>query len=379
MAFTLFRKRSFCLSAIATVVFLIGCSEEPAPKQAPPPAQVGVITTQSETIKVENTHVGRVAASNSVQVRARIQGIVEETDFAEGSQVEKGDLLYTIESATYSSSLAQAKAQLAATQSEADRAVAFEQRMSRLIDSDAISQQDYDNAASAATQAKAAVGAAESVVERAELDLGYTQIVASESGRIGESLVADGALVGKDGPTHLATIDQIDPVYVNFTISDLDGIELRRDIESGVLGESESRGQVTVVLPDGSLYEKPAIVDFADQLIDPSTGSITIRAVAENPDAVLLPGMFVRAKLDVGQRDNVILIPQKAVIKSPAGHVAWVAVNGKAERRNLVMGQWYEDRWIVEKGIGPGEQVIVEGYQRLMPGREVNAVAAAGN
>lgn len=351
----------------------IGCAGEAEVKPPPPPASVGIITTKAEPIDVENTHVGRVVASNSVQVRARIQGIVQATHFQEGSDVEVGDLLFSIERDTYEAALAQAEAQLAATKSEAERAVAFEQRMARLIDSDAISQQDYDNAASAATQAKAAVGAAQTVVDRAKLDLGYTEILAPAAGRIGESLTANGALVGRDGPTHLATIDQIDPVHVHFTISDLEGIELRESMLSGSVGDSETRGRVTVVLPNGRDYARPAMVDFADRLIDPDTGSITIRAVAENPDGELLPGMFVRAKLDVGRREGVIMIPQKAVIKVPTGHVAWVVVDGKAERRNLVMGEWYGDRWIVEKGIGPGEQVIVEGYQRLMPGREVSA------
>lgn len=359
------------LGSLHILLIMSACSDEPVDNSPPPPVQVGIIATEAESIPVENTHVGRVVASDSVQVRARIQGIVEATHFEDGSDIEKGDLLYTIESDTYKAALMQAKAQLASTQAEADRAIAFEERMARLIDSDAISQQDYDNAASAATQAKAAVGAAKSVVERAELDLSYTEILAPASGRIGTSLVSDGALVGKDGPTHMATIDQIDPIYVNFTISDLDGIELRNSMDSGLVGASELRGQVEVILPDDSLYNQPAQVDFADRLIDPNTGSITIRAVAANPNAILLPGMFVRAVLNVGEREDTILIPQEAVIKVPTGHIAWVVVEGKAERRDLVMGEWFGDRWIVEKGIGAGEQVIVQGHQRLTPGREV--------
>jgi membrane fusion protein (multidrug efflux system) len=366
-----YRLAGLSTLSLGLTLFFVGCGKATPELTAPPPVPVKVMMTQPETISVENTHLGRVAASNSVQVRARIQGIVKETHFTEGTAVEAGDLLFSIESDTYLAALNQAKAQLASVQAEADRAAAFEQRMARLIDSDAISQQDYDNAASAATQAAAAVTAAQSVAERAQLDLNYTQIHAPASGRIGRSLVSDGALVGKDGPTHLATIDTIDPIYVNFTISDLDGISIRREIESGALSDDGSRGRVQVILPDGSAYDHPARVDFRERLIDPNTGTITIRAVAENPETRLLPGMFVRSTLTVGQRAGVILLPQRAVIKMPTGHIAWVVVDGKAERRDLVMGEWYGDRWIVEKGIGPGEAVIVDGVQGLTPGRSV--------
>ncbi len=357
---------------VLSLLLAAACSKEAPPPAPAPPAQVTAVIVQAESIAVKNTHLGRVVAYNSIQVRARVQGIVQATHFTEGSEVNAGDLLFTIESDTYAAALSQAEAQLASARAEAERAEGFEKRMARLINTDAISQQEYDNAASAAVQAAAAVTAAESLVERAHLDLGYTKIIAPDTGRIGRSLVANGALVGRDGPTHLATIDQIDPIYVHFTISDLDALALRRDIESGAIGDDGSRGTVEVLLPDGRAYDRPAQVDFRDRLVNEDTGSITIRALAENPESRLLPGMFVRANLTVGQRANTILLPQQAVIKTPTGHIAWVAVNGKAERRDLVMGEWYGDRWIVEKGIGPGEQVIVDGVQGLTPGRTVS-------
>ncbi len=373
MTFVPFSPKSWsaALCLLITLLTGAGCSKESSPPP-PPPAEVTAFTTQAESISAENTHLGRVVAYNSIQVRARIQGIVQASHFTEGTEVQAGDLLYTIESDTYTAALRQAEAQLASALAEAERATGFEQRMARLIDTDAISQQEYDNAASSAAQAKAAVAAAQSLVEQARLNLNYTQILAPEAGRIGRSLVANGALVGKDGPTHMTTIDQIDPIYVNFTISDLDALALRRDIESGAIGDDGTRGTVEILLPDGSAYDHPAQVDFSDRLVNQETGTITVRALAENPESRLLPGMFVRANLVVGKRDNVILLPQKAVIKMPNGHVAWVAVDGKAERRDLVMGEWYGDRWIVEKGLGPGEEVIVDGAQGLTPGRAVS-------
>lgn len=363
---------SAALCLLITLLSGAGCSKEPSAPPPPPPAEVKTLTTQAESIPSENTHLGRIVSYNSVQVRARIQGIVQAAHFTEGTEVQAGDLLYTIESDTYTAALHQAEAQLESALAEAERSSGFEQRMARLIDSDAISQQEYDNAASSAAQAKAAVTAAQSLVEQARLNLNYTQILAPEAGRVGRSLVANGALVGKDGPTHMTTIDQIDPIYVNFTISDLDALALRRDIESGAIGDDGTRGTVEILLPDGSHYDHPAQVDFSDRLVNQETGTITARAVAENPESRLLPGMFVRANLVAGQRDNVILLPQKAVIKMPVGHVAWVAVDGKAERRDLVMGEWYGDRWIVERGLGPGEEVIVDGTQGLTPGRPIN-------
>jgi membrane fusion protein (multidrug efflux system) len=365
------------LVGVAALFLIPGCGKEVPEAAPPPPAQVTALTTQPETIDVIQTYLGRVGASNSVQVRARIQGIVEKTHFTEGSSVEKGDLLYTIESDVYAAALSQAKAQLASAQAEADRATAFEQRMARLIGSEAISQQDYDNAASAANQAVAAVEAAQSLVDRAELDLGFTRILAPAAGRIGKSLTANGALVGRDGPTHVATIDQIDPIEINFTISDLDALKIRQLTEAGVLETEKGRGEVEVILPDGSVYDQVAMVDFSARLVNAETGTVMVRAKAANPEARLLPGMFVRAKLNVGQRSHVILLPQEAVIKVPTGHVAWVVKDGKAERRDLVMGAWYGERWIVEKGIGPGESVIVDGAQALSPGRAVTVQTIA--
>jgi membrane fusion protein, multidrug efflux system len=251
------------------------------------------------------------------------------------------------------------------------RAKSYEERLSRLVAADAVSRQDYDNAAAAATQSAAAANAARAAVERAELDLAHTRVVATEDGRIGDSRVSEGALVGREGPTHLATIERIDPVYVKFTISDLDAIALRRAIDSGAIQSAEARGEVRVLLPDGSLYTEAGRVDFTERVVNPDTGTITLRAVVPNPRRELLPGMFVRAELNVGVRAGAILLPQRAVIKTPVGHSVWVVADGKAQRRDLVMGEWFGQRWLVEKGLGAGEQVVLDGAQGLVSGAPV--------
>lgn len=359
------------LAFASLVFFAAACSPKTPPPAAPAARPVTVYTTRAEDVPAVNSHVGRVAAYSSVEVRARVQGIVQKIAFTDGAQVKKGDLLFLIEPDLYERVAAESRAQLARAEAEAVRAKGYEERLARLVADGAVSRQDYDNAAAAATQAAAAAAAARAAVERAELDLAHTRVVATEDGRIGDSRVSEGALVGRDGPTHLATIDRIDPVYVKFTISDLDALALRRAVDSGAIQAAEARGQVRVLLPDGSPYSEPGRVDFAEREVNRDTGTLTLRALVPNPRRELLPGMFVRAELNVGTRAGAILLPQQAVIKTPVGHSVWVVADGKAQRRDLVMGEWFGQRWLVEKGLGAGEQVVLNGAQGLMPGTPV--------
>lgn len=361
----------------AFLLFAAGCSRKAPPPAAPAARPVTVYTTRAEDVPAVNGHVGRVAAYSSVEVRARVQGIVQQIAFTDGAEVKKGDLLFLIEPDLYERVASEARAQLARAQAEAERAAAYEKRLARLVAADAVSRQDYDNAATAARQADAAVTAARSALERAELDIAHTRVVATEDGRIGDSRVSAGALVGRDGPTHLATIDRIDPVFVKFTISDIDALALRRAVEGGAIQADAARGEVRLLLPDGTPYAEPGRVDFAERQVNADTGTITLRALVPNPRRELLPGMFVRAELKVGVRAGAILLPQQAVIKTPVGHVAWVVADGKAQRRDLVMGEWIGDRWLVEKGLGAGEQVILNGAQGLVPGASVVVVQPA--
>lgn len=360
--------------SLFTALIGAGCAKKAPAPAAPAARPVTVYTTRAEDVPAVNSHVGRVAAYSSVEVRARVQGIVQKIAFTDGAQVKKGDLLFLIEPDLYERVAAEARAQLARAEAEAVRAKGYEARLARLVAADAVSRQDYDNAAATATQAASAVTAARAAVERAELDLAHTRVVATDDGRIGASRVSEGALVGRDGPTHLATIDRIDPVFVKFTISDLDALALRRAVEGGAIQDAETRGQVRVLLPDGSPYAEPGRIDFTEREVNPDTGTITLRALVPNPRRELLPGMFVRAELNVGVRAGVILLPQQVVIKTPVGHGVWVVADGKAQRRDLVMGEWFGKRWLVEKGLGAGEQVVVNGAQGLMPGTPVTIV-----
>ena len=362
--------RRCTVTAIAWLA-LAACSErQEVAKAPPPPPEVRVVQTRAETVSVLNEYVGRIAAYRSVEVRARVQGIVEKRVFTEGTDVKRGDLLYVIEPVEYQKSVDNAKASLARANADLANAQAREKRLAPLVKEQAISQQDYDDAMTAVKQHEAAVASARATLDRAEIDLGYTKVYANESGRIGQTLVPEGRLVGKDGPTQLATIDRIDQVYVIFTLSDRDALELRRAIEAGrIRATAEGASAVRVYLPDGIEYKEGGRIDFSDQQVNPDTGTITTRGVMPNPKRELLPGMFVRVVLNVGQRPNTVLVPQRAVVKTPTGHLVWiVGKDNKIERRDLVVGLWYGDDWIVDKGLGPGETVVVDGVQRVQPG-----------
>jgi len=360
------------VAAAIALLALAGCNGEPAAKPAPPPVDVKVVVTRAQSVPVVNEYVGRAAAYRSVEVNARVQGIVEKRVFTEGTDVKKGDLLYVIESDTFQKAVDNAQATLRRAQADLANAIAKEQRLAPLLKEDAISRQDYDDALTAVKQQQAAVDSAQAALSSASIDLGYTRIVANESGRIGQTLVPEGRLVGKDGPTHMATIDKIDRMYVVFTLADRDALILRRAAEAGQITAGADAGNVRVFLPDGRQYTRGGKLDFTDQQVNPDTGTITLRGVLPNPERELLPGMFVRVLLDVGQRPDSILVPQAAVVKTPTGHLAWVVTrDNKAERRDLVMGPWYKDDWVVEKGLGAGETVIVDGVQKVRPGAEV--------
>jgi membrane fusion protein, multidrug efflux system len=369
--------RAAAMAAVAAG--LAACSDDKnAAKAPPPPPEVQVAKVRSETVPVRREYVGNVAAYRSVQVRARVEGILEKRHYVEGADVKPGQLLYTIDPLTYETQLRDAQAEVARAEAALANAKTRESRFAPLVKEEAVSKQDYDDALTQLKQAEAQVSAARSGLDRAKLNVGYTRVVATESGRIGTSQVPEGALVGKGEPTLLATIDKLDPIYVTFTVPDRDALAFRRALDSGEM--TEQRGDTArIVLPDGTAFQHAGRIDFADTQVNRDTGTITLRVVLRNSKPPLQPGMFVRVELTAGQRPDTLLIPQKGVVKVPNGHVAWVVgADNKVERRDLVVGEWLGDDWIIEKGLAPGEQVIVEGVQRVQPGMTVRPVPAAG-
>lgn len=375
------RRRVFLVAALAALA--AGCGEKaPAPKAPPAPPQVGVVAVRTAAVPVIREYVGSVAAYRSVEITARVEGFLEARHFTEGTDVKKGDLLYTIDPSQYQVKVRDAEAELARAVANLGNARAKAERLAPLAKEEAISQQDYDDAVAAQKSAEAQVESARANLETAKLNLGYTSVYATESGRIGETQVPEGRLVGRGQPTLLATIDKIDPIYVSFTTPDRDALVLRKAFERGELRRDETANTARFILPDGSELSVPGRVDFTAAQVNKDTGTITQRAVLPNPSRILLPGMYVRVELRVGERPNAVLVPQKAVVKMPNAHIAWVVgADNKVERRDLVVGEWSGDDWIIEKGLAAGERVIVDGVQRVQPGVTVNPVpagAAAG-
>jgi membrane fusion protein (multidrug efflux system) len=312
-------------------------------------------------------------------VRARVDGIVLKRDFQEGGEVKAGQRLYQIDPAPYVAALASASASLQKAEANLASTTALVERYKALVGANAVSKQDYDNAVSAQGQAAADVAAGKAAVDVARISLGYTNVVAPIAGRIGPSLVTQGAYVQASAATLLATIQQIDPIYVDLTQSSVAGLQLRRDVATGKLKlNGASQTPVTLLLEDGSRYPVPGAVQFTDITVDPATGSVTLRAIFANPASVLLPGMFVRAEIQEGMNDNAILVPQVGVTHDPAGHATALVVgsDNKVALRPLQVTRTAGSRWVVDVGLAEGDRVIVAGVQKVQPGAAVEPVEA---
>jgi len=364
--------RIAALAALSAIV-LTACEKKAAPAASAPQAvPVKVAVSRAQTVPVTNEYVGRLAAYRSVEVRARVEGILDKRHYVEGTEVKRGALLYSIDPTPYRIALNDAQAELARAQANLASARSREARLAPLVKENAISRQDYDDAVTAVKQNEALLAVSAANIERAQTNLGYTRVEATESGRIGAALVPEGRLVGKGEATHLATIDRLDPVYVNFNIADRDALILRQALSQGTVKVGQGSAQARIFLPDGSEFERTGKLDFTEAQVNPDTGTIAMRVVMPNPAKQLLPGMYVRVVYTAGERPNTILIPQQAVVKTPTGHIAWVVGADKTvQRRDLVVGEWFGADWIIEKGLGAGESVVVEGLQRLQQGRAV--------
>lgn len=356
------------LVALATVIlamlFLGGCKQEAAapPKQVP---QVGIITLEAQPYTLTRELPGRTAPYRVAEVRPQVNGIILKRMFTQGTDVKEGQQLYLINPAPYEAAYLEAKANLAATKPLSDR-------YAQLIKDQAVSRQDYD-------QAKAATLQAEAKLKRAEIDLVYTKVLAPISGRIGRTAITEGALVTNGQAEPLATINQLDPIYVDVTQAARELITLRRDLVSGRLEKAgENAAKVSLTLEDGSEYLYEGKLEFSEVSVDPSTGMVTLRALFPNPDKILLPGMFVHARLLSGVKSSAILAPQQGITRNLKGEAVAMLVNAenKVEQRVVKAELAVGNRWLVSEGLNPGDRLITEGLQFIRPGVEVKAVPA---
>lgn len=363
------------------VAFLIaGCGKKengagPAPAAAPPPPEVGVVSVALGSVNLVTELPGRLESSRVAQVRARAAGIVQERLFREGSDVRAGQPLYRIDPAPLRAALASAEATLARSQANLANANSLAERYRPLVEANAISKQEYANAVAAQKQAQAEVQVGRAAVDTARINLGYAQVSAPISGRIGRTLVTEGALVGQGESTPLAVIQQIHPLYANFTQSASEALALRRALAEGRLQRSGDGAVVRVMLEDGSEHPLPGRLLFADLTVDPTTGQVTLRAEIPNPNGNLLPGLYVRGRLAQAQAQNAVLLPQQAVTRGSQGDsVMVVGADGKVAQRSVKVGGSQGSQWVIMDGLKAGEQVIVDGFQKVRPGAPVKAV-----
>ena len=368
-------------AVVLAVSWLVGCGQksEPAaggPAGGPPPAEVGVITVAPKAVGLATELPGRLEASRVAQVRARAAGILQKRQFVEGSDVKAGQLLFRIDPAPYQAALGTAQASLARAQANQTQATAQAERYKPLVEANAISKQDYVNALAAQKQAEADVASGRAAVQTAQINLGYASVTAPIAGRIGRALVTEGALVGQGEATQLAVVQQINPMYVNFTQSTTDVLRLRKAIDSGKFKKAGADGaSVRIVLEDGTEYDQPGKLLFSDLTVDQTSGQITLRAELPNPGGVLLPGMYVRVRLEQAQTESGIVLPQQAVTRGTnADTVMVVSADGKVAPRPVKIGSASNNQWVVLDGLKPGELVMVDGFQKLRGNAPVKPV-----
>ncbi|MFM0175931.1 efflux RND transporter periplasmic adaptor subunit [Paraburkholderia sediminicola] len=366
------------ISAATAAVLLAACG----PKQSAPPQQtpeVGVVTVQPTAVPVVTELPGRTSAFLVAQVRARVDGIVLRREFTEGSQVKAGQRLYKIDPAPYIATLNNAKATLAKAQANLASVTAQANRYKVLVAANAVSKQDYDNAVASQGQAVADVASGKAAVDTAQINLGYTDVVSPVSGQVGISQVTPGAYVQASAATLMATVQTLDPVYVDLTQSSLDGLKLRRDMQEGRLKTTgPDAAKVSLILEDGRTYSEKGKLQFTDVTVDQGTGSVTVRAIFKNADKVLLPGMFVRARIEEGTNESALVVPQVGITHDQKGQPTALVVgnDNKVVLRQLVTSGTYGSNWVVESGLNPGDRVIVQGTDKAKPGMQVKTIAA---
>ena len=366
--------RTVCIVLSAPFIFT-GCAEKSEPQQGP--MEVGVYTAVAQPTTITTVLSGRTAAYAVAEVRPQISGIILKRAFVEGANVKAGQSLYQIDSATYRASYESAKAALAGAQAAALTAKLKAERYKALVTSQAVSKQDYDDAVATMKQSAADVLASKAAVEAANINVTYTKVNAPISGRIGRSSVTQGALVTTDQSVAMATIQQLDPIYVDVSQSSAEYLRLRQDLRNGRLQQvGNASTKVKLTLEDGSVYPLEGTLQFTDINVDSSTSAVTMRAVFPNPDMLLLPGVFVRATLEEGVNERAVLLPQQGVMRDQKGepYSFIVGNDNKIAMRQLVIDKAVGNQWLVLSGIQPGDKVVIEGVQKVQLGGVVKAI-----
>lgn len=344
-----------------------------------PLAKVRIETLEAKPLSISSELSGRIAAPRIAEVRARVAGVVLQRVFNEGHDVKQGDVLFRIDPAPFKADLDSAQASLRKAEANAFQARLQEQRYSQLVEGNAISAQDYDNARAAARQTAAEVAANQAAVQRAKLNLGYATVTAPISGRIGRALVTEGALVGQNEATPMAVIQQLDPIHADLTQSTRELNDLRRAFRAGHLKQvGQNQAKATLIQDDGSLYPLPGKLLFAEISVDPGTGQIILRSEFPNPDLDLLPGSFIRVRLEQAVDQQGLSVPQRAITRDSAGipMVLLVDAEQNVSQQPVELGAAVNDRWVVNSGLKAGDRIIVEGLQHARPGEKVEVDAS---
>jgi membrane fusion protein (multidrug efflux system) len=360
---------------------LAGCGDSAEQDEKAPTPQVRVETLQLQPLAISSELSGRILAPRTAEVRARVAGVVLKRVYREGSDVKQGDVLFLIDPAPFKADHDSARATLAKAEATLYQARLQEQRYRELVDDKAVSRQEYDNAKASFLQADADVAAAKAALERTRLNLGYATVTAPISGRIGRAQVTEGALVGQNESTPLATIQQLDPIHADVTQSTRELNALRRALRAGELQQvGDGQVRATLIQDDGSAYPLPGKLLFSDISVDPSTNQITLRSEFPNPDLDLLPGSYVRVRLEQAVQPKGLSVPQRAILRDSAGvpKVLVVDAQARVSDRQVVLGSAQGDRWVVSEGLTPGEQVVVEGLQHVKAGDQVQVDNATG-
>ncbi len=373
------RIRMIAIAGFLAVVYVLtGCGKPPGAGGPPPMGtpEVAVVTVQPEKATLTTELPGRTSAYLVAEVRPQVSGIIQKRLFTEGSEVKAGQVLYQIDPAPFQATLDNARAALGRAEANLPAIRLRAERIRELLVDKAVSRQDYDDAAAALKQTEADIQYWKAALETARINLGYTSVTAPISGRIGRSTVTEGALVTAYQPAALATIQQLNPMYVDVPQSTTELLRLRRRLEEGRVHNGKIRNNVRLLLEDNAKYPLEGSLQFRDVTVDPTTGSVILRVIFPNPKGVLLPGMFVRAVVEEGVNEQALLIPQQAVSRNPKGDPMTLIVDAgsKVQQRMLTLDHAIGDAWLVLSGLAPGDRVIVEGMQKVKPGASVKVV-----